>query len=75
MDEVTVFMPLLDEGTIVWRPVQALHLGRDHYRIIGNVPADEKWTYEPGSIVRCEHKTFADDTKGLVPVEALNPRP
>lgn len=71
MAEVTIFMPLLDEGTDVWRPVRVLHLGQDRYRIVENAPAGEVWAYEAGSTVRCEQKNFSDQTDGLVPVEAL----
>jgi hypothetical protein len=49
-----VLMPLEDEGTNVWRPVQAQLLSEDRFEIIGPMPDDEAWRYPPGSIVRCE---------------------
>jgi hypothetical protein len=73
MDELTIYMPLLDGGTDVWRPVRAEPLGPDCYRILGNVPADEKWPYGPNSLVRCAHKKFADGSSGLVPVSVYKP--
>jgi hypothetical protein len=66
--DVTIYMPLLHEGTDVWRPVQAEHFADGQYRISGHVPADETWAFQPGSIVRCENKVFHDGQIGLVPV-------
>src|SRR5262245_33554283 len=53
LDPVTVFVSLLDEGTDVWRPVQARPLGGNLYRIIGVDAdlADETWQFSPGAIV------------------------
>jgi xylulokinase len=38
----TIYMPLLDEGTSVWRPVQAALLPDGRYRIIEPMPEDEQ---------------------------------
>ena len=67
----TIFMPLLDEGTPVWRPVEARKVGKDSYQIANSVqvPDDEKWLYQPGSTVRCELKTFRDGDVVLVAVD------
>jgi hypothetical protein len=48
---VTVYMPLLDEGTDVCRPVSAIPFGECKYRILGKMPEDEEWAFRPGSIV------------------------
>lgn len=69
--EVTIYMPFLNEGTDVWRPVQAERVANGQYRIVGNMPADESWTFAPGSVVICESKVFADGKNGLVPVSAV----
>jgi hypothetical protein len=61
----TVFMPLKDEGVDVWRPVDAQHLGDGRYRILGPVPDDETWAFEPGAIVPCEWKTFENGSGGM----------
>ena len=71
LDPVTIFVALLDEGTDVWRPVQARPLGGDLYRIIG-VDADvsdETWQFSPGAIVRCEPKPFRDGEVSMTAVE------
>ena len=56
----TIYMPLLEEGTDVWRPVEATHLAADLYRVEGAMPADEAWAFMPGAIVRCERTTFIE---------------
>ena len=56
----TIYMPLLNEGVDVWRPVEATHLGGDRYRIDDQVPSEEEWAFAPGSIVRCELKTLSE---------------
>jgi hypothetical protein len=56
----TIYMPLLDEGVDVWRPVKATKLTTDTYRIEGPIPDDEEWAFAPGSVVRCERKSFSE---------------
>lgn len=51
---VVIYVPLLDEGTNVWRPVRADWLGGDRYRIHGNVPDDEEWAFKPGTVAICK---------------------
>jgi hypothetical protein len=50
----TIYMELLDEGTDVWRPVQAEPIGGGLFRVIGPVPEDERWAFQPGTVVRCK---------------------
>ena len=66
---VTIYVALLDEGTDVWRPVEAEPEG-PFYRIVGSVPEAETWAFDPGSLVRCEPREFADGS-GLIAVEAV----
>ena len=54
--KIQIYVALLDESVTVWRPVQAEHLGSNHYRIISQ-PYDrsiEKWQFEPGEEVECD---------------------
>ncbi len=69
----TILVSLLDEGTAVWRPVDAEHLRDDIYRIVGS-PADEteKWQFAPGSVVRCREHTFSAGEKGVVAFEQFS---
>ncbi len=66
-----IYMPLLDEGTPCWRPVQAVRLADDLYRIADSTPEDEKWMFSPGEVVRCEWRVLADGPS-LVAVERTN---
>ena len=68
---ITIYMPLLDEGVEVWRPVQAESLGENRFRICENTPEDEVWEFGSGEVVRCVRRTFQDGTVGLVPIERL----
>lgn len=57
----TIFVYLLNEGTDVWRPVEAQHLGEDRYRILSkNVdPEDEAWQFPSGAVVRCRQQKLS----------------
>ena len=65
---VTIYMPLLNEGTNVWRPVSAKHLAGDVYIVRDNVPDGEEWMFATGSTVRCESMTLNAGTKVLAAV-------
>lgn len=66
---VTIYMPLLNEGVDVWRPVKATQMSQDTYRVDGEMPFSEDWAFAPGSLVRCELKTFGSGETGLTAVE------
>ena len=54
---VTIYVRLLDEGTEVFRPTEALDLGNGQFRLLPTSnydPEDEKWEFPPGSVVRGE---------------------
>ena len=55
----TIYVRLLDEGTDVWRPVQAEPVGNKSYRILSAPPdsEDERWEFCSGDVVRCEKKS------------------
>lgn len=55
-----IYMPLLDEGTDVWRPVTAEHLGNGKYRVTTRTPGDEMWRYQSGAIV------IVDDVQRII---------
>jgi hypothetical protein len=56
----TVYMPLLNEGTDVWRPVEAMKIGELGYMVTQNAPPDEEWAFEPGHILQCEERQSSD---------------
>jgi hypothetical protein len=58
---VTVFMPLLDEGVEVWRPVEAEALPSGWYRIksINEQPDNETWAFDTNGVVVCQHRQLS----------------
>ena len=53
----TIYIPLLEEGTVVFRPTQGVALGTDVFRVLPTDdydPEDEVWKFPPGAVVRCE---------------------
>jgi hypothetical protein len=71
----TVHMPLLNEGTNVWRPVSAETQDDGAFRILGPVPEGEEWAYQPGEVVKAKHHVFADGTEGFVAESAADVSP
>lgn len=69
---VTIYMPLLDEGMEVWRPVDATALKRDNYKVEGQMDEGELWAFTPGTVVRCEWKVFNNGEAGLIAVAAAD---
>jgi len=57
-----VYVRLLGEGTIVFRPTKATPIGQDMVRLLmpdGSCdPEDEDWEFKPGSVVRVERRTL-----------------
>lgn len=64
---VKMYMPLLNESTEVWRPVEVTPVYGAAYRVEGPMPADEEWAFAPGTFVNCRWRTFADGDQRLVP--------
>jgi hypothetical protein len=58
-DQCTVYVFLLDEGTHVWRAVNAESVGPGLFRLCGPVPRTESWQFQPGEVVHCEERVFS----------------
>ena len=59
-----IYMPLLDEGVDVWRPVPAWKIDAQTYIVLrpdDYDPEDERWTFPPGSTVECEPRRIDND--------------
>jgi hypothetical protein len=56
----TIYIELLNEGTSVWRPVQAERLSQGICRILGDIPEGETWAFNPGEKVAIEQRVFSD---------------
>jgi hypothetical protein len=54
-----IYVPLLEEGTDVWRPTSAEHITEDVYRITGEAPEDERWKFSCGQLVRCRQQKLS----------------
>ncbi len=62
-DMTTIYIPLVAEGTAVWRPAQAEHIREDIYRITGEVPTEEVWQFQPGELVRTREQRLSNVTR------------
>lgn len=59
----TIYIELLDEGTRVYRPTQAIPLKESLYKILATDnydPEDECWKFKPGSIVEAEFEFLGE---------------
>ena len=63
-----IYVALLDEGTDCWRPVNAIPRGHNEYEILGPIPEDEKWAFQPGDTVQVIAHTFSGGQVGLVAI-------
>ena len=61
-----VYVALVDDGVGAWRPVDAEHVRDDEYVLAGSVPEGEVWEFQPGEMVHCRERTFADGSAALV---------
>ena len=58
----TIYMPLVNDGTDVWRPVEAMKIARLGYMVTEDAPPDEQWAFQPGHILRCEERHLSGET-------------
>ena len=57
---VQVYVRLMDEGTQVSRPTEAVELANGLYELLateGYDPEDENWEFPPGSVVRVQKRS------------------
>ena len=57
--EQILYIKLLDDGTVVYRPVPAIKLAQNIFRIGGESiydPEDEIWEFKPGAYVVAEEQ-------------------
>jgi hypothetical protein len=64
--EKIIYMPLLQEGTDCWRPVRAVQMAEDIFKVLDHIPADESWAFAPDARVRCKNHVFSNGDTGLV---------
>lgn len=46
---------------MVWRPVEAEHLPDGSYLIVGEVPEEEQWEFQPGERVAVRRHVFSTE--------------
>ena len=63
-----IFVELLDEGTTVRCPVEAIHMGGDLYQIaeVNSDPVDTLWAFNTGAKVRCRPTLTGDGTETIL---------
>ena len=74
-ESCTVYVPLLGEGTAVWRPVTAVRVRPGVFRLGGPVPEDESWAFAPGELVRCAVLVFSGGERGMAAFERAEAEP
>jgi hypothetical protein len=60
---ITVYVQLLNEGTLVYRPTRATIVGPGVVRLEATPdydPENEEWEFPPGAIVRLEQRRFSE---------------
>ena len=68
MQTETIYMPLANEGTSVWRPVSGKVLSPALFELEASEPEDEEWLYNAGKNVLVEQRVFADGKCGFAVV-------
>jgi hypothetical protein len=68
-ESCTVYVPLVGEGTPVWRPVTAVRVRPGVFRLGGPVREGESWAFSPGELVRCAVRVFSGGEQGLAAFE------
>jgi len=71
-----IYVPLLNEGTFVFRPAGGLRLGKNIYRILASEeydPEDEEWEFPPETIVRCETEFRNGEKLLIAKAKAVSP--
>jgi hypothetical protein len=65
----TIYVPLVEEGTEVWRPANAVRVSPGVFRLGGPVPEGESWAFAPGESVRCAVRVFSGGAQALAAFE------
>jgi hypothetical protein len=67
-EAIRVYVRLLGEGTVVFRPTPAVPLGAGTVKLLAPSdydPDDEDWEFKPGSIVQVEPRTLEGEAAYL----------
>ncbi len=70
-NEMTIYIPLLNENINVWRPVLAKEVSSNVFEIVSvNNHSDEEWQFNHGERVKCTYQEL-NEGKCLVATEKL----
>ncbi len=76
LDEKTeiIYVSLLDEPVEAWRPVDAVRLEENTFKITSAnlYPDDERWQFVTGEVVLCKERQFPNGPTCLVAVEKID---
>ena len=64
-DMMCVYVRLLGEGTLVFRPAKATAIGSETVRLLvpdDYDPVDEEWEFKPGLVVRVERRVLGGES-------------
>jgi hypothetical protein len=56
IENIEIYIPLLNEGTNVCRPTKAVRVGGTRFKVLATPdysPETEEWEFPPGSVVEC----------------------
>lgn len=63
-----VYVRLLNEGTVVYRPAEAVFVDVGAARLVAPAdydPEDEDWEFKPGTVVRIERRVLQGKEEGV----------
>lgn len=66
-----IYIKLLNEGTEVWRSVEATKNSDATFTVANShsIPEGENWEFVPGQKVKCKHQVFSGVNSELVAYE------
>jgi hypothetical protein len=67
----TIYIPILNEGIDLWRPVEAVRVTELGYMITETPPPHEGWIFQPGHILRCEKRELGGQENLLAVAKAF----
>lgn len=59
----TIYMPLLNQEPEACRPVEAMKVTNLGYMVTEGPEPGEQWAFQPGHILRCEHRRFGGQAR------------
>ncbi len=73
MHKSLIYIPLLNEGTNVWRPTEGEKIFDMIFKVLPTPnydPENELWAFPPGTLVRCIYESKSGETI-LVAIEKV----